>query len=107
MYGDPIRSQPLAPNAHLPLPPPPLPCRVARPPPSGSLVNTSSEEVEEQRPDQPVSRPRLPGRPSPRVRFRSVRVHPSPSHHPQLSQRGPDSRTPGSVQLLGLVERRD
>lgn len=37
-----------------------------RPPPSGSRVNTGSREVEEQRPDQPVSRPRLPGRPSPR-----------------------------------------
>lgn len=37
-----------------------------RPPPSGSRVNTGSGEVEEQRPDQPVSRPRLPGHPSPR-----------------------------------------
>lgn len=34
-------------------------------PSSGSRVNNGSRKVEEQRPDQPVSRPHLPGCPSP------------------------------------------
>lgn len=76
MYGDPKRSQPPSTTA---LPSPASGPERPRPPQSGCRVNTGSGEVVEQRPDQPVSRPRLPGRPSLRVRFRSARAPSTPS----------------------------
>ena len=69
----------LSPRPRLRSPPPASGPERPRPPQSGSRVNTGSVEVIEQRPDQPVSRPRLPRRPSPRVRFRSARVPSTPA----------------------------
>lgn len=105
--GDPKRSQPLSPTAlPAPLTPPAprLPAERPRSPPSASRVNTGSAEDEGQRPDQPVSWPRLLGTPSPRVNFLLARLPPRPARATWVWL--PDSRVGSASRIspaLGLI----